>query len=411
MIIRNITTDRTLEAVRVSAKVEWEDSDREVADVYFQTSPDFADFLSVQPHTFLIGGILPAFHHGERRLRVEGEACPQLVRSVKEVVLFLKSWYRIPRPAIVVEVQTRSCLAQPPRPQATAAFLSGGVDSLATLRLNRRECAATTPEFILYGLLVYGFDIAWSPDAPVKRETFDRAMATMTSVATETGLTLIPLATNIRHLDPDVEFWVHQFHGAALGAVAHSLSNRINRTVIASTFDIQHLEPWGSHPLIDPRYSSCDHSILHDGVALSRLDKARIISEWDCALQNLRVCTTNPPGELNCGSCEKCLRTMTELLALGVLDRTIAFGRRPLTVDALSGLEITNTYQASCYREAVPLLRDRGHRAVAECIDAKLTSFLVKRNQPQKTPWKTRIRKADEALLGGRLTRLWRGVS
>ena len=97
---------------------------------------------------------------------------------------------------------------------------------------------------------------------------------------------------------------------------------------IASTYDIPHLEPWGSHPLLDPLYSNTSVQVRHENAALSRLEKTKLVGEWDVALKHLRVCNEKESyseGNYNCGECEKCVRTMTALLSLGILDKTSTF--------------------------------------------------------------------------------------
>ena len=58
--------------------------------------------------------------------------------------------------------------------------------------------------------------------------------------------------------------------------------------------------------------------LIHDGARHARFQKVRELASWPTALAALRVCPGNPGNELNCGVCEKCLRTRLELLAAGV---------------------------------------------------------------------------------------------
>jgi hypothetical protein len=108
----------------------------------------------------------------------------------------------------------------------------------------------------------------------------------------------------------------------------------------ASILGLQNLGPYGTHPLLDPLYSSSDLRIRHDGIELSRLEKTRLIAGWDVALQNLRVCNQYRQyrsGRLNCGRCEKCVRTMLGLLAVGALDKTNVFPSQNVSVELVRG--------------------------------------------------------------------------
>jgi 7-cyano-7-deazaguanine synthase in queuosine biosynthesis len=59
--------------------------------------------------------------------------------------------------------------------------------------------------------------------------------------------------------------------------------------------------------------------------SLSRLEKLRLVADWDVAFQNFRVCLADVEDRLNCGKCEKCVQTITGLVAIGALDKTHAF--------------------------------------------------------------------------------------
>ena len=56
------------------------------------------------------------------------------------------------------------------------------------------------------------------------------------------------------------------------------------------------------------------------GCEASRLDKLDVVAREPAARHSLRVCWENRGGAYNCGRCEKCLRTMVAMDALGVLD-------------------------------------------------------------------------------------------
>jgi hypothetical protein len=106
------------------------------------------------------------------------------------------------------------------------------------------------------------------------------------------------------------------YHGAALAAVAHALAPNHGKVYIASSQSYANLHPWGSHPLLDPLWSSEAVQIVHDG-GETRMNKLRVLVQYPEVLARLRVCWENP-GSYNCGLCGKCVRTMLGLYALGV---------------------------------------------------------------------------------------------
>jgi hypothetical protein len=76
---------------------------------------------------------------------------------------------------------------------------------------------------------------------------------------------------------------------------------------------------------------------------MSRYEKTRLISEWDLALRHLRVCNRTEEytsEQLNCGRCEKCVRTMLGLLAIGALWKATAFPFNDVTAEMVEGINI-----------------------------------------------------------------------
>lgn len=173
--------------------------------------------------------------------------------------------------------------------------------------------------------------------------------------------------------------------------------------------------PFGSHPLLDPNYSSCDLQIRHDGILLSRLDKTRLVAEWDVALENLRVCNNQnriKPGALNCGQCEKCLRTKLALLALGKLDKTRAFPdsdvseTRLLAKTSIAGKSVRQ-YEEACYRDVALALAANGQGDLAREIEHFLARSAAKAKRKRA---KERIRQIDRKFLGGSVLKLYEAI-
>ena len=114
-------------------------------------------------------------------------------------------------------------------------------------------------------------------------------------------------------------------------------------------------------------------AIEHHGLEMSRFAKTAIVAEWPLALDHVNVCISPESDGENCGHCEKCLRTMLALIALGKLHVTAAFPSRDLRAEDLARLKIGNAYQASCYRDLLVPLRDRGRSDLAAVVERKLS--------------------------------------
>lgn len=413
MKIENFRTETTENLARVSATVHWEDCDLPTQQLYFETPKAFAQSLSCNPDAFLVACAMPAMRRGEARISVDAEICPKLQENLITAMSCVHhwcEWYGSDQQLLRIEAKTSSHLPIPNPPQRAGWFCSGGIDSLAILRTNRLHFPLEHPESIKDGLLIYGFDFGRQKNLN-EREAFEQLMTSLLTMTQEAGVTLIPVYTNIRQeleIDHKFIFWVYEFSGAALAAVAHAFSQQLSVASISSTFDIPHLQqPWAQHPLVDPYYSSYGMKIQHSGIALSRLAKTKLVADWDVALQHLRVCNNvqrMQPGMLNCGNCEKCIRTMITLLALGKLDQTGVFPKVDLSEELLMRKVYVETpYKAACYRDLIVPLAAQGRHDLVRGIQR-----IIARGEAEW--WKRVPKQLDRRFFNGNLLKLYKEV-
>jgi len=160
------------------------------------------------------------------------------------------------------------------------------------------------------GVFVHGFDIPLTDPS-----SYERAARRNAETLRSVGVELISVATNYRGLHTD---W-RDSHGAALASCLALWAGHFDTGLIAASgpYDVPALR-WGSTPVADRLLSSRGFEIAHDGADLTRLDRARILGEWPEALRNLRVCWEGDPPDVNCCSCEKCIRTILEFRTVGL---------------------------------------------------------------------------------------------
>lgn len=174
-------------------------------------------------------------------------------------------------------------------------FYAGGVDSTYSLKVHLAEIDAL--------IIAFGFDHTMS------KEEIAASLERNGRFAERLRKELVPIETN--HSRYVFEKGVSRtfVFGATLGAIALLLG--LKRCYIASSHSAANALPEGSHPVLDHRFSNGRTEIIHDDVAVTRLDKTWAVAEREDLLENLRVCWETPNE--NCGSCAKCLRTMTAL--------------------------------------------------------------------------------------------------
>ena len=412
MKVENLRFEKDGGRVRVVATVIWEDCPRPAQELYFETIEGFADGISCNPHAFLVACIMPALHFDEERILVDGEICPELKGGLITAMNWMRLWWYEPTKKIVrIEAKTSSGYPRPRTPERAGFFFSGGIDALATLRANRIHYPLEHPGSIKDGLLVFGLEIR-------EPRIFRYVLDSVSVLAEDANVILIPIFTNIRSLGPedDMEFWgkfwLNEFMGATFSAIAHAFSKRLTVVSINSCHDIPNLIPYSSHPLINPNYSSSDLRIRHEGIALSRYEKTKLVAGWDLALQHLRVCNRTElyqPGMLNCGICEKCVRTMLAIAAIGMLEKTCAFPIRDVNEElVMTTVQLAaNTFPL--YRELIAPLEEVGRHDLVRAVERKIAIY----HQNEK---RMKLRKSfiepivefDEKNLGGSLRKLKR---
>jgi 7-cyano-7-deazaguanine synthase in queuosine biosynthesis len=263
-------------------------------------------------------------------------------------------------------------------------FFSGGVDSFYSLIKHRDEVDNL--------VLVHGFDV---PLADTK--AFELAEAQAREVATLFGKRLILVRTNLHFEQPSMPCNWEMYHGAALAAVAYALTPNHRKVYIASSHSYTDLPSLGSHPLLDPLWSTEAVKIVHDGVEL-RIDKLRVVVQYPEALARLRVCWENPET-YNCGKCEKCIRTMLALLALGI-EHCPAFPDT-LTPELVRRLDLQETSMGTWRRFLRSGLPPAFHAAVQSAIhsyDAGLPPRIGEWKREVKR-WLYAARNAGRALM------------
>jgi len=230
---------------------------------------------------------------------------PVFNQGLQSLVQIYSQWWGY-RPDVVPHLPTAERRTGATSSRVGLCF-SGGVDSFYSL------LAATDRVDAL--VFVHGFDISLD-DA----RRWRHAEKAFRSVCSEYGKQPIVVRTNLREHAVFRRVPWNRAHGAALAAVGHALSDQIGTLIIPTSYQVDRLRPWGSDPRTDPLYSSSRLRIEHTPSMDGRVDRLRRIADNPLARRYLRVCYENRAPQGNCGSCEKCLSTMTTLHGLGKLD-------------------------------------------------------------------------------------------
>ena len=267
-----------------------------------------------------VTAMLPSCMLDQEPCGTDGTVSEMMHRNLPYAQEVLSGWYDYLEP---VSVDDHRPEIELPVSQSggVACCFSGGVDSWYSL--------ITNLDRVTHLLLIRGFDIGLA-NTDLWRSSYENVIR----IANSLGKRVIVCETNLRDVADrrrakwgrpfNGDFWGECLHGAALASCVQPLGGTIGELIIPATHSYKQLKPWGSSPRLDRFWSNDWVKITHDGCEVDRLEKIREISKHDIALQTLRVCH-NDTEALNCGHCEKCMRTKLALYLCGALDRAESF--------------------------------------------------------------------------------------
>jgi 7-cyano-7-deazaguanine synthase in queuosine biosynthesis len=238
------------------------------------------------------------------------EACAAMRRAWSEVLPDMARGGRL----VVNRAETTTVK---PRPGAAVVLFGGGVDSVASVLRHESE------DLHLCSL--------WGVEVPVgDRRAWDRAEKHAAEFAARHGASTSTIRTNAlsfvnapmldRKYSPFVAYWWRAYSGlgllgmAAPAAIAHGAET----VYMAASHTAAITDAWPTRPSVDEAVRFGQVRCIHDGYDLSRVEKLRLIHEKDPHAL-LKVCQSGAIlGSMNCGRCEKCIRTAVGFHLLGI---------------------------------------------------------------------------------------------
>jgi hypothetical protein len=316
----------------------------EDAAVFFEANVPLAN----NPEGMLSSFLLPAMSAG-RPLDCDEPICPLWRMNAGRAAKLVRRWWGLE--AGVVTAPDRPAGTR--RAAGVGLFFTAGVDSFHSLFAN----AAVVTHLIN----VEGFDIHLDD-----RERLHGNAAQIDDIARVVGKQIVRVRTNLRQHSGFASMSWERTHGAALAGVGHVLTHTLGCVLVASS-DVP--GPHGSHPQLDPLWSSSLLEVTHDSPGVRRLAKVAAIAKHEIVHTHLKVCWENRARSLNCGRCEKCLRTRLQFLVAGV-PHLPAFPEFPL-VTGIDELQRAAPHLHNQWRDIAQYTSDPQLRAAIQSLLAR----------------------------------------
>lgn len=298
-----------------------------------------------------------------RRLELRFPVSQRLVDSSQLANEIYVRWFPSKLSPITIDVSTRQDKPVFPlgKSKAISAF-TGGVDSFATALRKREHIGAH--------FYVFGYDLPLDTEFKSLR---NNVRINLRRATERMQKRIAFVTTNVRtYINPHTN-WASMSHGPAISAVAHLLSPTYDTLYIPASFTYNNLQPWGSHPLTDPLWSSDRLSVFHDGAHLSRVEKTIQVASEPAVQNHLRVCLSKRT-EYNCGNCVKCLRTMLGLELAGGLKDSRVFPN-VLDLKSIRDIHLSTPSQVIFMDELIHYSLEYGREDIAEALRVSVDRY------------------------------------
>jgi hypothetical protein len=263
--------------------------------------------LRPSAEAFASAMLVPALHMGAD-IFMEDPLTPSWMSNTGRLMSIFGGWMK--RPAINIHSRLAEREASWSG-EKTAIFFSGGLDSFFTVLRG--------PFVKDMLVLLQGFDFTLQDEDGLKTSE-----ETLGLVCKTVGAEPVVIKTNMReHPVFNRASW-ELTHGGALASCGYALKD-VGRLVISSSYHYSQDFPWGSHWRTDPLWSSKGFEVVHWDASYKRPEKLKAIVDEPLLKEHLRVCWDRGSARLNCSRCEKCVRTMVTLEALGKLSEYRGF--------------------------------------------------------------------------------------
>lgn len=341
--------------------------------------------------------LLPLAVHRQEPLRLHLPVDARLLGQAQPIMELWHRWFSDHRP---VRIDVPSGGEGAPAGDRVACCFSGGVDSFFSLLSHESgPCAAADGPPVDDLVYVWGFDLGLAKEA----EWNDLRMR-LAQAAAAFGKTLLAPITNLRATRYGALDWGRLGHGPAIAAVFLALQGRLRLAYVPASLDDACAFSWGSHHELTPRFSTRGLAFRHDGGRCTRMRKLELVARHPAALKALQVCWESRSG-YNCGTCEKCLRTMAGLEAVGTLDQAPTFPMGALDLPRLHRMFVPSPLHDRQWREVEEHADANGHQALAAAVrTARFRSTWIRRVGMFGQPYLPKGRVAHA--VSKRLTRL-----
>jgi hypothetical protein len=279
----------------------------QLAEIYWEfQGPHLPELDGV--NDFAVVALLAFAMNRSLGIHVRGTVSRSLLEAVEECQDVWSRW----RPDLFKRVSLRADVeldAAGLEGRGAVMAFSGGVDACFSLFAHKRKLLSRRAKDIRSAVLILGFDI------PLERNDWaDLAIVHAKNILGDFDVPLTIVRTNWKDFCVN---WEMAF-GFGVASVLHQFAGKFSTGVWSADEPYGgEVLPWGNHSTSNTLLFGQYFPIVATGGGWTRSEKVALIGASDSIRSNLRVCWAFPENKLNCGQCEKCVRTYLNFLATG----------------------------------------------------------------------------------------------
>ncbi len=274
-------------------------------ELWFEIPLACKEYLTDTGDAFLLAALFPAMR-ANLPIRIQNRSVSRtLLRNLQEVQRAWNQWKPQHYSIVPIDCEVTEGIVR--EKEIVLSAFTGGVDGAFVLWNNLVPVENPFPYAIEAMLYIEGFHIPLQEKEASAKLTHD-----LRKIADVLQIEFITVRTNLRRFGN----W-YDFHGAAMASCLSLFKKKFTAGMLGSSHPYAYLRfPWGSNPITDSLMSSSDFSIINYGSGFTRIQKIEKLSTWQPYQEAVNVCIRN--YYLNCGQCEKCIRTLLSYKALGL---------------------------------------------------------------------------------------------
>lgn len=355
VIVRNIS----VKGKKVSAEVI---VNQDVNYVWYEFPWDMEE-IAIRPGNAFLAAFLPVAMRVGEKICIEGDVSKNLLDKIETYQDIMIKWHPDLNRVQIFPQNICADLELADKRKVISCF-TGGVDAFYTLIKHQEEI-----DDLLY---VWGFDI------PITEQNFyAKVRQHLSIVAEKFNKNIVFVKTNLGfEVTNKYASWLDYCHGPAIASVVLLMSSKYKVCFLPSSSDYSVLLPCGSHILTTPLWGCDNVEFVYDGAESSRIEKVEYISDNNVVQEHLRVCYSSN-DEYNCCECEKCIRTMASLEAIGKLNQVKTF-QKPLIIEKINETELTSERLAKTAEATYLVAEKNGKKDLAEQLKRQVINYKSK---------------------------------